>query len=306
MDKIKVFISTSSFGEQDPAPIKALTDAGFEVTLNPFNKKLTKEEALRLFPGHDGLIAGLETLDEEVLSKTGLKVISRCGAGVSNVDLDAARRLNVQICSTPDAPTLAVAELTIGVLLALLRNIPQMDRDLHEGQWRKRTGHQLAGKTVVIVGFGRIGRKVAEFLGPFQVEIIVVDPLVKHEDGVLCLSLHEALPKADIVTLHVSGGSELIGFKEIALMKKGVFILNAARGGVINEDALAQSLKADKVAGVWCDVFGQEPYQGPLREFARVILTPHIGSYTAECRKAMEMQAAMQLIGAFDRSGSHA
>ena len=306
MVKRKVFISTSTFGMGDPAPIKALQDAGFDVILNPFKRKLTKEESISLLAGVEGLIAGLEVLDEQVLAESQLKVISRCGAGLSNVDLEAAKRLNIQVFSTPDAPTVAVAELTVGVMLSLIRSIPQVNQQMHAGQWHKMMGSQMAGKTITILGFGRIGRKVADFLKPFQVNIIVVDPLVNKAEGVSCMALRDALPLADIITVHVSGETPLLGSDEFSLMKKGVCILNAARGEVIDEKALIQALQTNKVAAAWCDVFDKEPYQGPLKEFPQVILTPHIGSYTEECRRAMEMQAAQHLITAFQGSGCHA
>ena len=299
MAKHKVLISTSTFGVGDSTPIKALQDAGFDIILNPFKRKLTKEESASLLAGVEGLIAGVEVLDEQLLAQSQLKVISRCGTGMSNVDLKAAKRLNIQVFSTPDAPTVAVAELTIGAMLALIRSIPQMSQQLHAGQWHKMMGSQMASKTIVILGFGRIGRKVAELLRPFQVNMIVVDPLVKKADGISCMTLRDALPLADIITVHVNGESCLLGSAEFHLMKKGVCILNAARGGVINEQALVEALQANKVAAAWCDVFDQEPYQGPLQKFPQVILTPHIGSYTEECRRAMEMQAAQHLITAF-------
>lgn len=294
MAKLKVFISTSNFAQNDPAPLKALADAGFDVTLNPYKRKLTKSEALQLYPQYDGVIAGLETLDEEVLMASTLKVISRCGAGVSNVDFNAAKKLNIAVCSTPNAPTVAVAELTVMAMLMLLRSVVVMNQDLHAGQWQKKLGFQLEGKTVVIVGFGRIGRKVAKMLEPFSVKIIPVDVNDR---------LSEALPKADIVTIHVNGEEELLGTQEFALMKQGVLILNPARGEVINEAAFIAALESGKVAGAWCDVFHQEPYQGPLLKFPQVILTPHIASNTEECRRLMEMQAATNLIAAFGAYG---
>ena len=305
MAKHKVLISTSAFGTGDPAPIKALESAGFEVILNPFKRKLTRQESVSLMAGVEGLIAGLEVLDEQLLAQSQLKVISRCGAGISNVDLKAAKRLNIQVLSTPDAPTIAVAELTIGAMLALIRSIFQMNQHMHAGQWHKMMGSQMAGKTILILGFGRIGQKVAEFLGPFQVNIIVVDPLVKKAEGVSCLALQDALPLADIITIHVNGESPLLGSAEFSLMKKGVCILNAARGRVIDELALVSALQTNKVAAAWCDVFDEEPYQGPLQKFPQVILTPHIGSYTEECRRLMEMQAAQHLIAAFQSLGCH-
>ncbi len=304
MGKKKVFISTSSFGEVDPAPVNALANAGFEIFLNPFKRKLTKAESLNLFPGFDGLIAGLETLDEEVLNNSGFKVIARCGAGLSNVDLATARRLNILVYSTPEAPVTAVAELTLGAMLSLLRMVPQMNFDLHAGKWQKRVGDQLHGKTVAIIGYGRIGRKVGELLKAFQAKVVVVDPRPKGETGIL--SLPQALAMADIITVHADGQEQIIGPHEFSLMNDGVYVLNASRGEVINEAALVQALRTKKVAGAWCDVFNQEPYEGPLREFPQVILTPHAASYTRECRQEMEMQAAQHVIAGFAQLKGHA
>ncbi len=302
--KRKILISTSTFGEGDAAPIKTLEEAGFEVVLNPFKRKFTKEESLQILPGIDGLIAGLEVLDEEVLQKSKLKVISRCGAGISNVDLKTAKRLSIHVASTPDAPTLAVAELTVGMMIALLRHIPQLNQSMHQQQWSKQIGQQLAGKVVLIVGFGRIGRKVADLLKPFNVRIIVVDPLTKETHGFPSLPLREALVQGDIITFHVSGETQLIGPLEFKLMKEGVMLLNVSRGEVINESALVDALKTQKVAGAWCDVFHQEPYQGVLCDFPQVLLTPHIGSNTRECRRLMEMEAVNNLIAAFRSVGA--
>jgi D-3-phosphoglycerate dehydrogenase len=292
----KVLISTSTFAEGDAAPVKKLEGAGFAVTLNPFKRKLTKPESLQLLPQFDGLIAGLEVLDEEVLKNSKLKVISRVGAGISNVDVEAAKRLNIKVASTPDAPTLAVAELTLGMMLALLRQVPAMDQALHRKEWAKKMGQQLSGKKVAIIGFGRIGRKVAQLLGPFDTQIMVVDPFVKDNK---VFPLKEVLPQADIITIHVSGETQLIGSEEFKLMKNGIFILNASRGEVINESSLIEALKEKKVAGGWCDVFHQEPYSGALCDFPQMILTPHIASNTKECRQLMEMQAVENLIEAF-------
>jgi len=245
------------------------------------------------------LIAGLETLDDEVMSQLDLKVISRCGAGMSNVDLVAAKKHGITVCNAPDGPTNAVAELTLGCLLDLLRMIPQMNSDLHEGQWVKRVGGELKGKTVLIIGFGRIGKRLAELLVPFGVKILVVDPYIEKVEGsIQLLKLKEALPLADIVSLHVSGDECLLGEAEFGLMKKGVLLMNAGRGNLIDEGALIEALEKEIVAGAWMDVFVEEPYKGDLIKFPQVILTPHVGSYTGETRKSMEMEAAENLIAA--------
>ena len=295
----KILIGPSSFAEIDKTPLNRLIAARYEVVDNPYKRKLTKKELLDLFEDDVvGLIAGLETLDRDVLAKSRIQAISRVGAGLSNIDLDAARDLGIQVFSTPDAPTNAVAELTIGAMLSLLRMIPQMDQALHDGQWQKKIGLQLQGKTVVIVGFGRIGRRVAELLSPFGVKILIVDPYVYESacSGHRKMTLDVALPEADIVTIHTSGQDCIVGEKEFTLMKKGGYLLNVARGGVISENALIKAIKNRTVAGAWLDTFEEEPYKGPLCGYRDVILTPHVGSYTAECRSQMENEAVDNLL----------
>lgn len=297
--KEKILIGPSSFAETDKAPLERLLSTGYEVIDNPYKRKLSKNELLTLLTSDvTGIIAGLEPLDNDVLRHSSLKVVSRVGSGLSNVDLSAANELNIKVCSTPNGPTAAVAELTIGALLGLLRMIPVMDQDLHNGKWSKKIGVQLEGKNVAIIGFGRIGRRVYELLKPFKVNILVVDPSLTAAPvtGISDVSLKEALTKADIVTLHSSGEDCIIGEDEISLMKPGVFILNVARGGLISEDALVKALENGKVAGAWLDTFKDEPYSGLLCRFPNVVLTPHVGSYTLECRKQMEMDAVDNLL----------
>ncbi len=299
----KILIGPSSFAGYYRTPLERLLSAGYEIIENPYKRKLTKQELLELLgEGVTGIIAGLEPFDREVLQKSSLKVISRVGSGLSNVDLETARELGIEVCYTPHGPTAAVAELTIGVIICLLRMIPRMDNVLHNGEWVKMTGTQVEGKTVAIIGFGRIGRRVAELLMPFKLNIIAVDPFLKEAvSDYEILKLEEALPLADIITIHSSGEVCILDEKEFALMKNGVYLLNSARGGIIAEDVLIRNLDSRKVAGAWLDTFTNEPYTGPLCKYENVILTPHIGSYTRECRKQMETEAAENLIAAFNR-----
>jgi len=302
----KILIAPSSFAELDSEPMDKLVGNGFEVVNNPFHRKLTSLELKDLLSGAIGLIAGQETINREIMEKSSLKVISRCGVEMSNVDLEAARELGIIVKNTPDAPTIAVAELTVGAMIALLRMIPTMNQDLHNKKWSKKIGVQLSGKTVVIIGFGRIGRYVARLLRPFDVKLIAVDPALKDTiEQTPVVSLQKALPQADIVTLHLSGTSQVLGSREFSMMKEGVFILNAARGGVIDEDGLLEAIKEGKVAGAWLDAFGQEPYRGPLADCPQVILTPHAGSYTRECRKRMEMEAVGNLVSVLKTQSDH-
>lgn len=295
----KILLGPSSFAEIDKTPKNRLIAAGYEVIDNYYKRKLTKEELLDLLDDDVvGLIAGLEPLDREVLEKFRVKVISRVGAGLSNVDLEAARDLGIQVFNTPNAPTSAVAELTIGAMLCLIRMISRMDQTLHEGKWQKKIGFQLQGKTVAIIGFGRIGRRVAELLSPFGVKILIVDPFVGESAcaGYQKVIIQEALPEADIITIHSSGHDCIIGEKEFPLMKKGAYLLNVARGGVVSEKALIIAIEDGTVTGAWLDTFEEEPYKGPLCNYPNVILTPHVGSYTAECRLQMENEAVDNLL----------
>jgi D-3-phosphoglycerate dehydrogenase / 2-oxoglutarate reductase len=295
---VKVLLGPSSFAAGERGPLEKLRASGCEVIDNPYRRKLTRDELLALLEGGvEGIIAGLETLDREVMERSSLRVISRCGSGMSNVDVAAARELGIEVYSTPDAPTTAVAELTVGALLSLLRAIPARDRGVREGRWEKQAGTQLAGKTVAVVGLGRIGRRTAALLGAFGTTVIGVDPFLAGEiEGIPLLPLDEALSRADVVALHSSGAERLLGERELGLLRPGAYLLNAGRGELVDEDALLRALDSGRLAGAWLDVFAREPYDGPLCGSDRVILTPHIGSYTVEGRIAMEDEAAENLL----------
>ena len=296
MDKIA--ITTTTFGEYDKEPLNLLDMNGFHVKLNPYQRRLKKDEVIELCKDAIGIIAGTETLDVDIMETlTTLKVISRCGAGINNVSLVDADRIGIKVYNTPDAPTSAVAELTVGLMINLLRKVSRMDKELKMGQWKKRMGNLLCGKKVGIKGMGRIGTKIVELLKPFGCEIAYADPFV--EDGLLGLqrlSLKDMLCWADIVTVHVGVGEKLIGKKEFQCMKKGALIINTSRGGVVDETVLYENLKNGRLSGAAIDVFEQEPYTGPLKELENVILTPHIGSYAKEARVEMEKQAVENLL----------
>ena len=294
----KVLIGPSSFAEIDPEPMDRLVESGCTVIDNPYKRKLTKNEVIELLSdGITGIIAGLEPLDREVLETSTLKVLSRCGSGMSNVDIDTAERLGIKVYSTPFGPVNAVAELTLACLLSLLRELPRMDQALHEKKWEKRIGSELKGKKVAIIGFGRIGRRVYELISAFGSQVITVDPVFDGKiNDVKLMTLNNALKEADIISIHSSSTACLLGKNEFALMKDGVYLLNAARGEVIDEKELIIALDSGRVAGAWLDTFTEEPYSGPLCNYPQVILSPHVGSYTKECRLTMESEAVENLL----------
>lgn len=296
MKSPKILIGASSFGNKDPKPLIMLKEAGVDYRLNPYGRKLTKAELLELLPGMDGLIAGLESIDREVMEKSGIRVVSRCGSGMANVDMDAAASLGVKVYGVPDGPTLAVSEMTVGCLLTLMREVPQMDRALHQGRWDKRVGKQLRGKTALIIGYGRIGQTTGGMLKALGVTITAFDPWLKDENMPLVTNLATGLAVADVVILHNSGEEEILDEAAFQQMKPGVFLLNASRGAAVNDVALMAALDSGKVAGAWLDALVPEPYAGPLCRYEQVILTPHVGSYTHEGRLRMECATVENLL----------
>ena len=295
----QILVTTSAFAVADHGPVEHMEAAGYEVRLNPYGRRLTRAEILDLLAdeGVVGLVAGLEPLDREVLETSHLRVISRVGSGVSNVDLDAAHELGIEVHTTPDGPTSAVAELTIGALLSLLRDIPSLNADLKDGRWVKRTGGQIAGRTVLVVGFGRIGQRVAALLSAFEAEVLVCDPLASAESTPFpVVSLSDGYSRADVICFHNSGEDCVLSDQHLYQLKPGVLILNAARGGVASESSLRRGLEEEIIGGVWLDVFETEPYTGSLTGHPRTLLTPHVGSYTSECRVKMEGEAVRSLL----------
>ncbi len=310
--KDKVLITTSSFAKDGYSSIKLLHDAGYEAILNPYGRKLTEEEVLTLLLETKpiGMIAGVEPLTAWVLKQAEfLKVISRCGIGLDNVDLNAAKDQGIAVLNTPEGPTQAVAELTVGVIFDLLRRISYLDRELRKGNWRKETGSLLQGKKVGIIGLGRIGKRVAELLLALDAKVsgaeIKPDFQWLKMNQVQLISLKEILKESEILCLHLSyteGNKHLIAKKEIDIMRKKAYLVNLSRGNIVEEDALYEALSNDHLSGAALDVFDQEPYSGPLTRLDNVILTPHIGSYAKESRLKMEMQAVKNLLSVLNQA----
>lgn len=305
----KILVSTSSFDAAHNRLLPSLQKAGFEIVFNSTGRRLTEAEVGQLLEEDVvGMIAGVEPLTRRVLeSASALRVISRCGIGMDNVDAEAAFAQRILLYNTPDAPSSAVAELTIALMLDLLRHVSRADRHLRSGQWQPLMGRQLQGQTVGIVGYGRIGKKVAAILRAFGTQLLICDTRdTTADDGVTFCSFETLLRDSDIVSLHVPysmATRHLIDDKALSLMKPGAFLVNASRGGLIDEAALERALRADRLSGAALDCFEREPYRGPLTDLPQVVVTAHMGSYARECRSCMEQEATINLMHGLVRAG---
>ncbi len=297
--KKKVFISTTTFGMYNNKPLYLLKEAKINFSLNTYKRKLTESEISQILKenNYEGLIAGTEPLTKPVLNEAKtLKVISRVGTGIDNVDLNAAEKLGINVFRTPDAPTDAVAELAIGLILNALRRLNLADRNIRNGIWNKEMGSLFKGKTLGIVGFGRIGKRVTEIANSFGVEVVFYDVQKIKTSLARQVSFEELLNAADIVSIHASCKESLISEKEIEKMKDNAVLVNVARGGIVDEEALYNAIKSERISYAAIDTFVKEPYNGKLNELENVILTPHIGSYAKEARIRMEIEAVKNLI----------
>lgn len=304
---MKIAITTSSFAKFSDAPLRLLREKGCEWVTNPYGRVLSEEEAKQLLQGCDGVVAGTEPLTAAVMDALpGLRAISRCGVGMDGVDLEAAKQRGILVRNTPDAPTRAVAELTLAFALDLMRQISRMDRELRSGEWKKRMGNLLMGKRLGIIGFGRIGRSVAALFSLMGCEIAFFDPMVHTDvqEGEKTFQYMEKpalLAWADIISLHCSkptDGSFVLDATAIRSMKKSSCLINAARGGIVDEAALLSSLQDASLSGAALDVFSHEPYTGPLKDLPQVVLSPHVGSYAVESRIHMETESVKNLLEA--------
>lgn len=291
---MKVAVGASSFGDAAPEVLERLQEEGIEVVRNPYKRKMTQEEIIEHLQGAVGLLAGLEPLNEEVFRACpDLKAIARIGIGMDNVDREAAQRYGIKVSNTPEGPTNAVAEMTLAALLAICHNLIPANEDVHNGIWKKRMGRSIQGLKVLVIGYGAIGRRVSELLRGMGAEIMIYDKYLPEKST---HTLEEGISAADVISLHASGKEEILSEELFRRMKEGVILLNSARGGLIHEKALYNALKTGKAAVFWGDALWTEPYEGILRECKNAILTPHICTYTTQCRTSMERQAVENLL----------
>ena len=296
----------------DPAAVAALRGRGFEVVERSGLKGAALIEALQGV--HGVLVRGATKITAEVLAGApDLRAVVRAGTGLDNVDLEAARGHGVFVSNTPAANAVSVAELVFGMLLALERHLCPASADLARGVWEKTkyAGRELAGRSLGLVGFGRIGREVAVRARAFAMPVCAHDPLLAmwpdDHAWVQPLELDDLLARADIVSLHVPLTPEtrgLLDARRLARMKEGAVLVNCARGGIVDEAALADALRAARLRGAALDVFEQEPAPAdhPLLALPNVIATPHLGASTAEAQARAGFEAVAILADALEQT----
>ena len=301
-------VTTSTFGKAGSKPIDYLQSKGIQFKTNPYGRRLTETEAIEVLSGAYGVIAGTEPLTENVLNKLpDLKIISRCGTGMNNVDLEAAKDLGIKVFNTPTIHVDGVAELALTVTLSSLRKVVRNDQTVRTGEWEKSMGKSLFDKNVGIIGFGKVGQKFCKLLQPFTGNIFFYDPFVEEKEvnsfRARQLSLEELFKISDIISLHVPYTEEnhhMINAENLSLAKEDVTIINTSRGGLINENDLYIFLRDNPEATAHLDVFENEPYDGPLKDVENITLSPHVGTSTKETREQMELEASINLVNALE------
>jgi len=299
----KVAITLQNFCQANDEPQRLLQAAGLEVKLNTLGRRVRKDELVKFLEGADAVVAGVEPYSNEVLSQLpNLKLISRCGSGTDAIDLEAARRLGIKILTTPDETIEPVAQMAVAMVLALARNLCGHYADFQKGKWIKRYGALLSEWTIGIVGFGRIGSRVATYLKPFGPKILVADPCLKvmaDMGAVEFCDFKDLLQRSDCVTLHAGRGPEegvLMGANQFSLMRQGSYLINTSRGYLVDEGALCEALTSGRLAGAGLDVYEKEPYAGPLSKVESVICTPHVSTLTKASRVAMEVRSIKNIV----------
>jgi len=302
---MKALITTVPFGDKDRLPLDLLEKNGVEYLINPLGRKLVESELAEMVSDFDIIIAGTELITDYVMERgKKLKIISRVGIGLDSVDLLAAERRGIKVSYTPDAPAPAVAELTIGLMLSLIRSVQIANLKIHEGVWHRYFGTRLSESTIGIIGMGRIGSSVLRHLSGFNCKRILINDieekiLIHNEANVSLASKEEIFKEADVISLHVpltSQTKNMINKKHLEMMKPNTVIINTARGGIINEADLYDVMSAGHLSGAAIDVFEEEPYSGRLNELPNCLLTAHMGSMSIDCRTRMEIEATEEAI----------
>lgn len=304
---MKILVTPTSFTKAENTQAREkLERFADEIVYNPYGRPIKAEELPALLCGVDGYIAGLDYITADVLlnAPASLKIISRYGAGVDRVDLPAAKAKGIAVTNTPGTNAVAVCELAFALMLSLARSVVRLDKAVRKGEWPRNDGMELKGKTLGIAGLGAIGKSIAKRARAFEMNVVAYDPYFDADFGaandVANVSLDELLSISDVVTLHMPLNEKthhIIGEKAFAGMKKGVLLINTARGGLIDEAAAIEALKSGQLGGLGLDVYEAEPVcESPLIAFENVVMTPHTGAHTKEAIAGMGIMAVDNLI----------
>lgn len=289
---MKILVTATNYSKYCRPGKKILEDAGCEIVENPHERPYTFDELKEIVRDIDGVVAGVDTWDEKVFQfAPKLKAIARFGVGVDNIDLEAAKEHGIIVSNSPGINSSAVAEQAAALILAAVRRVPEMNEAVRKGQWPRPMYHELKSRTIGLLGFGAIAQNLAERLRGFHPRIIAYDKfpnqVAADKLGVKMVSCEEVLTQSDIISIHLPATPEtkhLICGETLESMKAGVYLINTARGSIVNEKDVAEALKSGKLAGFATDVFETEPIdlKGPLFGFGNYIATPHVSAETYE------------------------
>ena len=295
----KILVATYPFGKCGRKPLELLQQSGYEIIFNPYGRRLKANEVDKLIKEVDAVIAGTEPYSVETIRDSNLKVISRVGIGLDNVPLKACKENNIMVTYTPDAPSQAVAELTLCNILNLLRKVSLSDKSVRENAWNRYLGHLVEEVVIGVVGVGRIGKRVIKLLQPFNPKIIACDIKPDYDFSSQYsfewVSKEEIFSLSDVITIHIPSNQSnhhFVNREIISLMKTNSHLINSSRGNIVDEDALYDALLQHHLAGAALDVFEKEPYEGPIAKLDNVILTAHMGASANKSRYLMELGAA--------------
>lgn len=307
---MKVLVTATNYSKYCQAGKKILENAGCEIIENSHGRPYTVDELKEIVEDIDGVVVGVDDWNEDVFKLAPkLKGMARFGVGVDNIDLNAAKEHGIIVCNSPGINSSAVAEQAVALLLSLIRNIPEMNRAVRKGEWPRPMFHELKSRTIGFLGFGAIARNVAQRLAGFGPEMIAYDKYPNQEAadklGVRLVSQEEVLKESDIISIHLPATDEtkhLINKETIQQMKDGVYIVNTARGSIVNEADMAEALESGKAAGFGTDVFEHEPIDlsGPLFKYDNYIATPHVSAETFENCETTSVVTAKALLAVFE------
>lgn len=302
---MKILITPRSFASFSDKPLKMLTERDYKIKRNNTGRPYKKEEMLKLIKDVDGIIIGIDELSAEIIEEANaLKVISKYGIGLDNIDINMATNKKIIVTNTPTANIDAVADLAFGLILSLARRIPEADRKTKSGKWEKIIGKSVWKKTIGIIGLGKIGRQVVKRAQGFEMNILVFDIVEDKKFAqkycIKYINLEKLLQKSDYITIHIPLNDttrNMISYEELGKIKKEAFLINTSRGGIVDEEALCDVLRNKQLRGAALDVYENEPPQETFfKELDNVIMTSHIGAYTEEAIDNMGIQAAQNLI----------